>query len=108
LLNSYSIFGIGVDRKHALKWLFSKEKATLQALQKVYVCSENALDWPRKSHAPRCALSAVIEAGLPPQSRRFAQIPPRITLQIPGCQVGNLFPIENHASCLAEWQGPGA
>jgi hypothetical protein len=39
----YSIFGIGVDRKHILKWLFSKEKATLHALQKVYVYSENAL-----------------------------------------------------------------
>jgi hypothetical protein len=42
-LRGYSIFGIGVDRKHVLKWLFSKEKATLHALQKVYVYSENAL-----------------------------------------------------------------
>jgi hypothetical protein len=32
VLPPYSIFGIGVDRKHVLKWLFSKEKATLHAL----------------------------------------------------------------------------
>ena len=42
-LRRYSIFGIGVDRKHLLKWLLSKEKATLHALQKVHVYSENAL-----------------------------------------------------------------
>jgi hypothetical protein len=41
----YSIFGIGVHRKHELKWLLSKEKATLHALQKVYVYSENAPGW---------------------------------------------------------------
>jgi hypothetical protein len=41
-IGGYSIFGIGVDRKHVLKWLFSKEKATLHAPQKVYVYSENA------------------------------------------------------------------
>jgi hypothetical protein len=39
----FSIFGIGVDRKHVLKWLFPK-KATLHALQKVYLYSENALE----------------------------------------------------------------
>jgi hypothetical protein len=39
----YRIFGIGVDRKHTLKWLFSQEKATLHGSQKVYVYSENAL-----------------------------------------------------------------
>jgi hypothetical protein len=39
----YSIFGIGVDRKHALKWLFSQEKAALYGSQKVYMYSENAL-----------------------------------------------------------------
>jgi hypothetical protein len=53
---SYSIFGIGVDRKHALKWLFHprgprkqvlvcgvRVKATFHGPQKVYVYSENAL-----------------------------------------------------------------
>src|ERR1700687_5508082 len=39
----YSSFGIGVDRRHALKWLFHQEKATLQYAQKVYVYSETAL-----------------------------------------------------------------
>ena len=39
----YSIFGIGVDRNRALKWLFPQEKATLHAPQKVYVYSGNAL-----------------------------------------------------------------
>jgi hypothetical protein len=51
-----SIFGIGVDRKHTLKWLFSQPgphgrafvrgvevKATFHCSQKVYVYSENAL-----------------------------------------------------------------
>jgi hypothetical protein len=33
----YSISGITVDRKQALKWLFSQEKATLHAPQEVYV-----------------------------------------------------------------------
>jgi N-carbamoylputrescine amidase len=41
---SWSIFGIGVDRKHALKWLFPQEKATLRGSQKVYMYSENALE----------------------------------------------------------------
>jgi Spy/CpxP family protein refolding chaperone len=39
----YSIFGIAVDRSHALKWLFLQEKATFHGSQKVYVYSENAL-----------------------------------------------------------------
>jgi hypothetical protein len=43
LLNGYSIFGITVDRKQTLKWLFPQEKATLHAPLKVYVYSENAL-----------------------------------------------------------------
>jgi hypothetical protein len=43
-LGGYSIFGIGVDQKHALKWLFSQEKATLYGSQKVYMYSENALN----------------------------------------------------------------
>jgi len=30
----YSSFGIGVDRKHALKWRFPQEKATCDALEK--------------------------------------------------------------------------
>jgi hypothetical protein len=38
-----SIFGIGVDRKHTLKWLFPQEKATFDGSQKVYMYSENAL-----------------------------------------------------------------
>ena len=40
---SYSIFGIGVDRKHTLKWLFPQEKATFHGTEKVYMYSENAL-----------------------------------------------------------------
>jgi hypothetical protein len=39
----YSIFGIGVDRKHTLKWLFPQEKATFHGAEKVYMYSENAL-----------------------------------------------------------------
>jgi hypothetical protein len=42
----YSIFGIGVDRKYALKWLFSQEKASFCGCQKVYMYSENALGGP--------------------------------------------------------------
>jgi hypothetical protein len=41
---AYSSFGIGVDRKHALKWLFHQEKATLHYTQKVFVYSETALE----------------------------------------------------------------
>src|SRR5271166_3253087 len=41
---TYSIFGIGVDRKHALKWLFPQGKATFHCFKKVYEYSENALD----------------------------------------------------------------
>ena len=41
---TYSIFGIGVDRKHILKWLFPQEKATFHGSKKVYVYSENALE----------------------------------------------------------------
>jgi hypothetical protein len=40
---SYSIFGITVDRIHALKWFFPQEKATFHGVQKVYAYSENAL-----------------------------------------------------------------
>jgi len=39
---TYSIFGMGVGRKHAARWLFSQEKATLHAAQKVYMYSKNA------------------------------------------------------------------
>ena len=39
----YRIFGIGVDRKHTLKWLFPQEKATFHGTEKVYMYSENAL-----------------------------------------------------------------
>src|ERR1019366_3559487 len=31
---AYSSFGIGADRKHALKWLFPQEKATFHRAQK--------------------------------------------------------------------------
>jgi hypothetical protein len=40
----YSIFGIGVDRKHTPKWLFPQEKATFHGAEKVYMYSENALE----------------------------------------------------------------
>jgi hypothetical protein len=39
----YSIFGIDIDRKHTLKWLFPQEKATLHGTLEVYVYSGNAL-----------------------------------------------------------------
>ena len=39
---TYSIFGIGADRKHTLKWLFPQEKATFHGTEKVYMYSENA------------------------------------------------------------------
>jgi hypothetical protein len=39
-----SIFGIAVDRKRELKWLFSQGKATRQCTQEVRVYSENALN----------------------------------------------------------------
>jgi hypothetical protein len=42
-LHIYSIFGIAVDRKQILKWLFPQEKATFYGSQKVYTYSENAL-----------------------------------------------------------------
>src|ERR1039458_2423341 len=48
----YSSFGIGVDRKHALKWLFPQEKATFHRAQKVYVYSETALKTQRKTTQP--------------------------------------------------------
>ena len=44
LCGGYSTFGIGVVRNHALKWLFSQEKATLHSAQKIYMYSESALD----------------------------------------------------------------
>jgi hypothetical protein len=40
----YSIFGIAVDRSHALKWFFPQEKVAFHGSQKVYVYSENALN----------------------------------------------------------------
>jgi len=43
LADSYSIFGITVDRKHNVKWLFPQEKATFHCSQKDYMYSENAL-----------------------------------------------------------------
>ena len=39
----YSVFGIAVDRRKTLKWLFPQEKATFHNPEKVYVYSENAL-----------------------------------------------------------------
>jgi hypothetical protein len=44
LFDRYSIFGIGVYRRHYAKWLFPQEKVTFQCSQKVYVYSENALN----------------------------------------------------------------
>src|SRR6266568_3976673 len=56
--NNYSSFGIAIDRKHALQWLFHhwgprrralvagvEEKATFHCSQKVYAYSETALDF---------------------------------------------------------------
>ena len=39
----YSVFGIGVDRRNALKRLFHQEKGALKNAQKVCLYSENAL-----------------------------------------------------------------
>ena len=39
----YSVFGIAVDRRKTLKWLFPQEKATFHNPEKVYVYSENAI-----------------------------------------------------------------
>src|ERR1017187_9377603 len=44
----YSTFGIGVVWNHALKWLFSQEKAALHSAQKVYVYSKSALRFLRR------------------------------------------------------------
>jgi hypothetical protein len=41
---AYSIFGIGIDRKHTLKWLFHQEKTTFHGSQKVYAYSKNVLE----------------------------------------------------------------
>ena len=45
----YSVFGIAVDRRKTLKWLFPQEKATFHNPEKVYVYSENALRMPRRT-----------------------------------------------------------
>ena len=53
-LGCYSVFGIAVDRRKTLKWLFPQEKATFHNPEKVYVYSENALIRP-----PRIVLHVV-------------------------------------------------
>ena len=55
----YSIFGIGVDRRQEAKWLFAQQKATLQAPQKVYVYSENALELRQPPQGVSVALNHV-------------------------------------------------
>jgi hypothetical protein len=50
IFTRYSIFGIGVDRKHILKWLFPQEKATFHGSKKVYMYSENALKTEMKAN----------------------------------------------------------
>jgi hypothetical protein len=55
----YSIFGIGVDQKHTLKWIFSQEKATFHGSQKVYVYSKNALGRPCTSSRPTASLHRI-------------------------------------------------
>jgi hypothetical protein len=47
----YSIFGIAVDRRHALKWLFHQEKDTFHGSQEVYVYSENAPETDKQNPA---------------------------------------------------------
>jgi hypothetical protein len=51
--SDYSIFGIAVDRSHALKWLFPQEKVTFHGSQKVYAYSENALERNQESYTHR-------------------------------------------------------
>jgi hypothetical protein len=41
--HAYNIFGIDVDRKHTLKWLFPQDKATFHGAQEVHVFSVNAI-----------------------------------------------------------------
>ena len=59
-LTNYSSFGIGVDRKHALKWLFPQEKATFHRAQRVYVYSETALEVKAVVHLG-CNHSRIVE-----------------------------------------------
>src|SRR5271166_1715873 len=55
---TYSIFGIGVDRKHALKWLFPQGKATFHCCKEVYVYSENALELVASTMLSKATASA--------------------------------------------------
>jgi hypothetical protein len=54
--NDYSIFGIGVDRKHDARWLFPQGKTTFHGSKKVYVYSENALDPVPCGSLPWCSI----------------------------------------------------
>jgi hypothetical protein len=60
-ISGYSSFGIAVDRKHALKWLFHQEKATIHYTQKVYVYSETALDFRRGKREPESCVEKPVE-----------------------------------------------
>jgi hypothetical protein len=71
---AYCIFGIGVDRKHTLKWLFPQEKATFHGTEKVYMYSENAREqhvckWP---WTPSSSRSAPVAASVTSLQCRFA------------------------------------
>jgi hypothetical protein len=47
----YSSFGITVDRKHTLKWLFPQARATLLAPHQGHTNSETALSFVSMIHA---------------------------------------------------------
>jgi hypothetical protein len=61
----YSVFGIGVDRRNALKCFFHQEKGTLKSTQKVYMYSENALA-QRTSTARRATRPSSFRCGPSP------------------------------------------
>jgi hypothetical protein len=61
----YSSFGITVDRKRELKWLFSQEKATLHTVNEDHTNSETAL--------ARTSKTASVE-GFSPRGKGFSII----------------------------------
>ena len=48
-------FGIGVDQKYSLEWLFRQEKATIHNAQKACVNSETALSVREQRWVPSMA-----------------------------------------------------
>ena len=76
-LSGYGIFGIAVDLRIALKWLFHREKATFPCTKKAHTHSENALKdaWRFLSIPPWLIerASSLLLQSLGCQSRRQRQ-----------------------------------